>query len=82
MPILEERPQKETIKQSVKDITDKVPDIQTRIDRTIAYYESTSRLQWFRMIALDLALPLTVAIIALWKVYALVLPMISTIWSA
>lgn len=82
MPILDERPQKETIKQSVKDIADKVPDIQTRIDRTMAYYSSTSRLQWFRMIALDLALPVIVGFFALWKVAALVLPMISTIWSA
>ena len=82
MPILDERPQKETIKQAVKDIADKVPDIQTRIDRTMAYYDSTSRLQWLRMIALDLALPVIVGFFALWKVAALVLPMISTIWSA
>ena len=82
LPHVSEQPEKDAIKKNLSDAEESMPDIQARIDRTMAYYDSTSRIQWFRMIALDLALPLIVGLVALWKVYALVLPMISTIWSA
>lgn len=82
LPYIEEEPGKSAIKKLILDAEDNVPDIQIRIDRTIAYYDSASRLQWLRMIAVDLALPLTVAIIALVKVSALVFPMIGKILSA
>lgn len=82
LPSIDEQPEKDAIKKNLSDAEENMPDIHTRINRTMGYYDSTSHLQWIRMIVLDVALPLIVGLIALWKVFALVLPMIGTIWSA
>ena len=82
LPKIKEEPEKSAMQKVISETEKSMPDIHARITRTMAYYDSTSRLQWFRMIGLDLALPVIVGFFALWKVAALVLPMISTIWSA
>lgn len=66
----------------INEETNKLPAINKRVERTLAHYDSTSRIQLWRMIVLDLALPLLIAAIALLKVAALVLPMIVQILSA
>lgn len=71
---------------TVHDLREKaqtqLPDIAKRVDRTENYYVSTSHLQMWRMIVLDLALPLIISLAALTKVYKLVAPMIADLVTA
>ena len=59
-----------------------VPDMIKRIERTANYYASGSRIQMTRILFIDFALPLLIALLALSKVASLVLPMIARIASA
>ena len=65
-----------------KEVNQELPGINTRVRRTANHYVSTSRIQMFRILLLDFALPLLVAFLALSKVFGLVWPMIVKIASA
>ena len=71
---------------AVREIREKaliqLPDIAKRVVRTEKHYISTSRLQMWRMIVLDLILPLTVSFVAFDKVYQLVVPMVLNLVTA
>lgn len=59
-----------------------IPDLSRRFKRTENYYVSTTRVQMNRVLLLELALPLLVAALALWKVAAFSAPMIARIVTA
>lgn len=72
----------ENVRKVIDDSRALLPELSRRINRTYAYFDSTSRMQWSRIWILDFLLPLFVGIVALWKVYSLVPNAIVSIWTA